>query len=276
MNQLSRESRALLAAARHGELTSEADRVRIRGKLSRRLAAGLAMGTAVTASATAAEAAHSGVLAAVAAWLPGAAKVIGVVAVTGAVGVGVVQVARNSADSPKAPATAVSSSLQPRVARPAAGVAAAAPAVDAPEPPAQVSKQQQESAAVVTPAIAAKPATRSAMPPAPAAEAPVSADAPSLQGDSLGSQVSAIREARAAIRRGDPQAAMAAIDQQFPEGQASPLEPEATLARISALCRLGNAAAARRVAEQFLARFPESPLAERMRGSCAYVSVTGP
>ena len=275
MNQLSRESRALLAAARHGELTSEADRVRIRGKLSRRLAAGLAMGTAVTASATAAEAAHTGVLATVAAWLPGAVKVIGVVAVTGAVSVGVVQVVRTSADSPKAPATVVSSSLQPRLARPAAGAVAA---VDAPETPSQVSGLQQEPAPVVqqTPAITAKPAMRGALPPAPVADAPVSDDVPNSPGDNLGSQVSAIREARAAIRRGDPQAAIAAIDQQFPEGQASPLEPEATLARISALCRLGNAAAARRVAEQFLARFPESPLAERMRGSCAYVSVTGP
>ena len=67
MTELSRESRALLAAARHRDGLSTADKDRIRGKLTRRLGAGLALGSAVTASAAVAEAAHTTVMATVAA-----------------------------------------------------------------------------------------------------------------------------------------------------------------------------------------------------------------
>ena len=146
-------------------------------------------------------------------------------------------------------------------------------AAAAPELPTEKSEPLAQSAPVLQqlPAANGKPAARVAVTPVPAAPAP--ADAPS---DNLSSQVSAIREARAAMRRGEPQAAIAAIDRQFPEGQASTMEPEATLARVAALCRLGDVVTARRVADRFLARFPESPLGARLRGSCAFDPVTQP
>lgn len=88
--------------------------------------------------------------------------------------------------------------------------------------------------------------------------------------DGLSSQVAAIREARAAIRRGDGASALVALDTGLPQGQGGPLEQEAILARVSALCLLGNVTAAKHSAEQFLARFPDSLLAPRVRNSCAF------
>jgi len=106
MNGLSRESQALLAATRHRDGLSAADKDRVRDKLNRRLGAGLALGSAVTASATVAEAAHTALVATVAAWLPGAAKVLGVVAIASGVTVGAVRVSQHGAQKSAIAATA--------------------------------------------------------------------------------------------------------------------------------------------------------------------------
>jgi outer membrane protein assembly factor BamD (BamD/ComL family) len=86
----------------------------------------------------------------------------------------------------------------------------------------------------------------------------------------LTSQIAAIREARLAIRQGNGAAALSALDGAFVQGQSGPLEQEATMARISALCLLGDRARARRTSEQFLSRYPESNLAGKIRSSCAF------
>jgi outer membrane protein assembly factor BamD (BamD/ComL family) len=87
--------------------------------------------------------------------------------------------------------------------------------------------------------------------------------------DHLSRQVTAIREARVAIRGGDARAALAALDRELPEGGAGALAPEAALARVAAYCRLGDIESARRVANRFAAQYPQSPLVVRMRESCA-------
>ena len=276
MNELSRESRALLAAARHRDGLSTADKDRIRGKLTRRLGAGLALGSAVTASATVAEAAHTTVMATVASWLPAAAKVLGVVALAGGVTVGVVHVSHPTARTTAAVAPAARNATPARV-EPAARTREVPRPALVPDEPAQEVKPEvaQPPAPVREAASSAKREPRNPNTPLAAADSQPVNDAVAVD-DGLSNQVAAIREARAAIRRGDGRAALAAIDRGLPQGQSGPLEQEATLARVSALCLLGDVATARRTAEQFLARFPGSLLASRIRSSCAYGAADSP
>ena len=145
MTELSRESKALLAAARRLERTSGEDRARIRSKLSRRLAAGLAVGTVVTASATGAEAAHAGAWATAVAWLPATAKVVTVAVIAGAVSVGTVNLVQTGsivrdAEPPVASrnlATSAASAKKPVMAQaaPAAARFPRTPPVPSPGPP---------------------------------------------------------------------------------------------------------------------------------------------
>jgi hypothetical protein len=304
MNRLSRESQALLAATRHRDGLSAADKDRVRDKLNRRLGAGLALGSAVTASATVAEAAHTTLVATVAAWLPGAAKVLGVVAIASGVTVGAVRVSQHGAQESAITATAapLKSISKPSIARelPQAAPISQGDRLDrASEPvtsPASIRRlpaikrdSYVSTASSVTNEPASQPAAKSTddelsnqiaairEPAAPSVDDGLSSQiaairepaAPSVD-DGLSSQIAAIREARAAIRRGDGRAALAALDKGLPPGQGGPLEQEAVFARVSALCLLGDVSSAKRTADQFLARFPDSLLVPRLRNSCAY------
>jgi hypothetical protein len=270
MNDLSRESRALIAAARHRDGLSVADKDRIRNKLTGRLGAGLALGSAVTAGATAAEAARTTALAAASAWLPGAAKVLGVVAIAGGVTVGAVHATRHRAvtvSAVHANAPAARAPAPPTQAKPAPVEALQPPVAEAhPEPtPVELAPARE--------APAVKRESHGSAAPSPASEAEAN---PKPTDDGLSGQIIAIREARAAIRRGDGAAALAALDKGLPQGQGGALEPEATLARVSALCLQGDVAGAKRIGEGFLARFPDSLLAARIRSSCAFGAATSP
>ena len=268
MKPLSYESQALLEAARGREGLSAADRERIRGKITARIGAGLALGSAVTASATVAEAAHVSGLATVAAWLPAAAKVVSAVAIASGVTVGAVHVSQRASQ----PAAQAASQMRadprshtPAILAPLAStVAMDAPASGQPEHgPSQVeaavakapSAAKRESSAVIAP-----PSVESATP----VEPPTSSD------DGLPGQISAIRNARVAIRRGDGTAALTALNRAFVPGQSGPLGQEAAVVRVTALCLLGDTAGARRLAEQFLANYPASPLCAKIRSTCAF------
>jgi len=258
MTELSRESRALLEAARGREGLSAAEKERIRGKLSRRIGAGLAFGSAMTTSVAVAEAAHSTAWAAVTTWLPAAAKVLSVVAIASGVTVGAMKVARQPAPSS---VHASSQSVSPRgvqskpervqletaVVQPlvAAGEASEPKVAVAPlSTSAKLAKVSEPSAAIAR---------------TPPEQSPEPVDDKHAD-DGLKNQVAAIREARLAIRRGDGNAALSALDGAFVQGQGGPLEQEATMARVSALCLLGDRASARRVADQFSSRYPASVL----------------
>lgn len=78
-----------------------------------------------------------------------------------------------------------------------------------------------------------------------------------------------LREANAALQRGDAQGALAAIEQhqrQFPRGA---LALERRGLRILALCAAGDEVTARREAGPFLAAHPPAGLAARVQRSCA-------
>jgi hypothetical protein len=275
MNELGRESLALIGAARHGERLHPDDKARIRGKIAQRIGAGVALGSALTAGATAAKAAQLSMLGGLAAWLPISAKVMGIVIVSTAVGVATIRVAR-----PRAPTVPTAAN--------AVHQAAAVPRADA---PANSKREQTLALPEVLPEPTPRPEPVSPLPdrarlragapigtrearnaslPANPLDVETSARPPDPANDVLARQVAAIRESRAAIRRGDAQAALAALDRTAIEGQSGPLEQEAMLARVSALCLQGNVVAARGLSERFLTRFPDSLLVQRIRSSCAF------
>jgi hypothetical protein len=57
-----------------------------------------------------------------------------------------------------------------------------------------------------------------------------------------------------------------AFAKEFPGGV---LTEEALATRVSALCALGRVSEARAVGMRFVQRYPRSPVAARVRGSCA-------
>jgi hypothetical protein len=78
-----------------------------------------------------------------------------------------------------------------------------------------------------------------------------------------------VREADQAVRAHDGATALARLDEharRFPRGL---LGEEREAERVLALCELGRVAEARRAAAAFLAESPRSPLADRVRTSCA-------
>ena len=84
----------------------------------------------------------------------------------------------------------------------------------------------------------------------------------------LGPELAALRKANVALRKGDPQQALKILERSD-AGATSGLSEERSLTRILALCQAGKQAAAAAEARRFFRRFPGSPLAARVRGSCA-------
>jgi hypothetical protein len=105
--------------------------------------------------------------------------------------------------------------------------------------------------------------------------ADVAADAPSAlphnqalvtkKPPSLRSERAAIEAAQALVHRGNPAAALRALDElqrQWPKPQ---LAPEATLIHIEALLKLGQLPQAKQLGSQFLTSQPDGPYAQRVR-----------
>jgi hypothetical protein len=78
-----------------------------------------------------------------------------------------------------------------------------------------------------------------------------------------------LRAARRAIDAGSPAPALALLDRyadEFPHGA---LKAEYQTARVLALCAAGRVASARQAKDEFIEQQPGSPLAERLRATCA-------
>lgn len=160
------------------------------------------------------------------------------VTVTGAAGLGYVALAGSHATSPTAQATpqrprAQLVSASP-VAEPTAPVASAAPVLPVtPAPERPLSPQLHSSSSAGTPGIQ--------------------------------EQIALIDRARAAVVAHQPSTAMVALDEyqrRFPGGV---LTQEAALLRIDALLARGDRANAARLGHQFLARYPRSAMAGRVK-----------
>lgn len=89
---------------------------------------------------------------------------------------------------------------------------------------------------------------------------------------SLGEEVAAVAAANRAMQDGDPERALRILEENRALLRDGALREESAVARILALCRAGNTEQASREAAQFLQAHPASPLAGRVRSSCAYGS----
>jgi hypothetical protein len=140
-------------------------------------------------------------------------------------------------------------------ARPAATHVVARPA-----PPEMSAPALVEAPAPVTP-----PARPHVKHHAPVAAAPVVVENIS----SLKEETALLGAANAALARGDVKRATALLDDYDHRPGASQLAEERTVTGILAACAAGHGEAARAEARHFHARWPRSPLAARVDGSCA-------
>lgn len=105
---------------------------------------------------------------------------------------------------------------------------------------------------------------------APSAPAPQPAEAPQpiAAESTLLAETELLAEAQRALRGGDPSQALTWIERhraRFPRGA---LVQEREAARVLTLCALERTGEARRVRQQFLRSWPDSPLIERVRAAC--------
>lgn len=287
MTRLTREAQDIIGSGRREDGLAASDRARIRGKLARRLGAGLAAGALIQAGSATAEAARSTWFASLFTWSSAAGKVAVVSVVAAAAGAGFVSAPKLGLDHH----SSTSSSSRLLVARPNAtrqaipSALGRSPSADEIQPAKMDQRAQlstNEGATAATRREQESPASRLNLATSVQAQqlrtAPIGAEAepspvpatPSAVGIDLNQQVAALRHARAAIRQGDGTAALEAIDQGLPPGHFSPLDEESTLSRIMALCQLGRVAEARQYSESFLSRFPQSPLSGQVRNTCGF------
>jgi hypothetical protein len=150
-------------------------------------------------------------------------------------------------------------------------VAATSPAASAAAMDVAAEAPLAQSAAAIAAPVDSPPAPSASAAPAPVA-APARSNVPTAAASatsSLEAEMALLASAQAAIQRGDYASALAKLDEHqraFPGGV---LGEERTAARVVALCGAGRQAEARALGVSFLARHPGSPLAPRVRSSCA-------
>lgn len=132
---------------------------------------------------------------------------------------------------------------------------------------------------LTTPAAAASPPDESADP-APAIPSSVtqvlgtrrpkrlSAPAAPPASASLAVEVKLMHDVDAALKSGHPERALALLDEHR-EGDGGYMQEERAAARVFAVCQMGRIDSARAAASRFLRERPHSPLAARVRASCA-------
>jgi hypothetical protein len=246
MDDLSPNTRALLDAARSFDDPSDADRDRVHASVMMRIGGVAAIGTAAITAAKSSSAAASAApliansLTTTTVFSGLVAKVGVAVVLAGAVASGAYVALR--------PAHSVALSAKPAIVAPLAAPVAAAPAVAAIDPaPAAVDPED-------LPLDDAKPnAARLGR-----------AKSADLEGE-----MTLLRTADAALRRGDSAAALAALNKHaalYPKGV---LSQEREGVRAIALCSGGNLSQGQSAAQRFLARAAKSPLASRIRSACS-------
>lgn len=235
MSRLSPEARAIVDASRGGFEPAEADRVRVRRSLAIRLGLAVAAGTAATsAGSTAAGSTLTAILGST------SGKVILALLVVASTGASYHLLARR---------------------RPAAAPAAALPAPVASVQPA-VSSQRVEMASA--PSASAPAASAPVERPATPQSAENLAPAPPTS-NGLEQEVARLRRAQEALRDGKPERAMSELQ----PSESDVLAEERAAMNVFTLCEMGKASEARAAAQSFLAKYPKSPQAPRVRATCA-------
>lgn len=277
MNDLSPSGRALLDAAR-GARPASSDRARIRAKLDARLALGAAVAAAAVPSVAAASSLSSAAGATVAPAALSTTTTVASTAVVGAkaglfgllakIGLAVVVLGATGAGIHAwvSPSPSSRGALAARL-DPALGEAAEVARVesapmdrgvsDAPAPSAQAAQPPEE---------AATPEPSQARPPVGSAQRPPPGGRDAV---SIAAEVALLRSAQNALKDGDGEASLRAIDSLAAKHPNGAMREERQAARVLALCSLGRVEEARSAASSFLAEFPNSVHAAQVRGSCA-------
>jgi hypothetical protein len=244
MDELNSHARALLDAANTFDDPTDMDRDRVRAAVLMRVGSVAAVGTATIAAAKASSAAASAgpLLASTltsAALFSSAAAKLGAVVVIGALATAGAYVAFHPAHPSAAPV-------------PAAKPALAAPA-GAAIPPAAVDAQPAVSDAVDLPTDDSKPSPAH----------------PRARNQDLEGEMKLLRQADAALRRGDSAAALAAVNKHAALYPTGVLSQEREGVRAIALCSAGSMSQGQAAARRFLAQASKSPLSSRIRSACS-------
>jgi hypothetical protein len=276
---LSRSTRGLLERGRVGEPLPPVRRARLKAGVLAELAGMSALATTTW-------------------WTSAAAKVIGSIALVGAVGatgVGVWTVSGGRADDRHAIATAprIATSTAPWVGTTAAVPAAPVPVVEpraatsmpiaspasttpatlpapptTPRAPAPAAPNLDPTPLIAAPSVAAVPVdSPAAATSAPVASTPVERS-PVPRAARLEEEARLLRDADDALKGGDAARALALLEQHATLYPRSALEPERGAERIFALCQLGRTDEARREAAEFLRTHERGPLSTRVQSSC--------
>lgn len=275
MSDLGKDALDLLGRVRESEsyAPSADDEARVRAKLAAKL--GVALGAATltttqTASALGTAGVAAGAKAGVATGVKATvatslvAKWTAVAVVVGAVGGGsayvVVHGEGGTSSTTVATASGLPASPTNRAVRPMAP--ASAPVLDL-APSAAPTEAVSAPTAAPAHTLAVTPTSAHAPSPERDQEAPQNVE------DPLVVELRLMHDAQAAMARGDAASALAKVSehaQRFPSGS---LTPEREGTRVLALCAAGRTDEARSAGKRFLGAYGRSPLAERVRHSCA-------
>jgi hypothetical protein len=285
MSSLSRETRDLLAQVRAHDHMSAADKARIRGKLAHSLRMGVAAGTATVFGTSLAQAARASVLGKLPLWAPATTKMVAAVAVTTAVGVGAVRMVQSNRVQ-NARARSMPTQVESAHARSVMPSVTASPRPDL-VVPAEVTSESTSSVAGAVPSIRAQATppwphaprrveTEASAPERPVAPSTLTVEpaevvpVPAQNSDALLKEMTAVRQARTALRSGHAAQALQLIDAAQLSGTYSTFGQEAMLIRVQSYCALNNVGAAYGLASRFIARNPSSPWVSKLQQTCAF------
>jgi hypothetical protein len=265
MSKLSRETEALLERGRAGTPLTPAHRARLRGAILARAA-----GAAVVTSAASA-----------AAWTSLGTKIVGALVLVVAGAAGVALGSRVPHRSSPSPATvAATSGVGDQAPHATAGsypqvptaISNAMPTATTPRAPLTISSSTSIPVSTSVRASTPAPIWRETSKPVPAATStdalPPPVGLPASAVSSLEKDVRLLRDADLATKAGDPERALALLDEHALTFPRSDLEPERFAERVFALCRARRIDEARSAASAFLHGHPTGPLAVRVKAAC--------
>lgn len=266
-DDLDRDARALLERARAAERPQPAEvRRRVRQAIYSTAPAGALIGAGVAAAHAAVGAAAAGKVAAglgvkLGAWVAGGFLVALGAATT-------VRVTRSPSEPPQKSET---NARRPKPENVRIQIA------EAPEGKPATNAAPASRAAAPAPEPDLRTNTPRASKSAAAAESSIRLNAPSegpSPRPSLAEEVRLLERVQKKLRDGDPETALEILHAEDVRFTNSQLRPDFEVARVLAWCELGSTEEARRAAEHFLTRNPGSPLADRVRRSCAFRAKT--
>jgi hypothetical protein len=152
----------------------------------------------------------------------------------------------------------------------------APPARPSPSPPLRGSASSPELEPVAPSSSGVAPAARAGLPGSLRRMAKTSPSSSGELAPDVEGEVALLAEAQKALAAGQPARALHFLDEHASAYPRGALGPERAVARVIALCKLGNFAAAQRDAAAFLRDAPTSPVSERIRAACGEAVVQSP